>query len=110
MAMSKKDLFETKEVELSLISKALGHPARIRIIKLLLNKNHQTCQEIVDSLPLAQSTVSQHLSELRHSNLVTAKTEGTKVIYSIDKSYLQQSQKLFSDLFYTNVFTQQKLF
>ncbi len=103
MAMSKKSLFENNEVDLSVICKALGHPARIRIIKLLLAKNDQTCQQIVDKLPLSQSTVSQHLSELRTANLLSAKNYKTSVIYSVDKDYLAKAQKMFSELFYAHI-------
>lgn len=103
MAMSKKSLFEQSEVDLSVICKALGHPARIRIIKILLAKNDQTCQQIVDKLPLSQSTVSQHLSELRVANLVTGKNFKTSVIYSVDKINLAKAQKMFGDLFYAHI-------
>jgi len=103
MAMSKKSLFEQSEVDLSVVCKALGHPARIRIIKILLAKNDQTCQQIVDKLPLSQSTVSQHLSELRAANLVNGKNYKTSVIYSVDKTYLAKAQKMFSELFYAHI-------
>ncbi len=103
MAMSKKSLFEPSEVDLSIVCKALGHPARIRIIKILLAKNDQTCQQIVDKLPLSQSTVSQHLSELRSANLVNGKNYKTSVIYSVDKVYLARAQKMFSELFYSHI-------
>ncbi|MBC7425673.1 MAG: helix-turn-helix transcriptional regulator [Bacteroidia bacterium] len=104
MAMSKKSLFEQREVDLSVICKALGHPARVRIIQMLLDKNGQTCQEIVDKLPLSQSTVSQHLGELRQSGLVNGKNVKTSVIYSVDKDQLAKSQKMFSDLFYSHIY------
>lgn len=103
MAMSKKSLFEQEEVDLSTVCKALGHPARVRIIKLLLVQNNQTCQDIVNKLPLSQSTVSQHLSELRIANLISAKNYKTSVIYAVDKDYLAKAQKMFGDLFYSHI-------
>lgn len=103
MAMSKKSLFEPSEVDLSVICKALGHPARIKILKILLGKNDQTCQQIVDKLPLSQSTVSQHLSELRNAQLIKGVNHKTSVIYSVDKDYLARSQKMFSELFYAHI-------
>lgn len=99
MAMSKKDLFDKQEVELSVICKALGHPARIKIIKILLSKNDQTCNDIVEKIPLSQSTVSQHLGELRNANIIIGKNVKTSVIYSVDKIYLSKAQKMLSELF-----------
>jgi ArsR family transcriptional regulator len=103
MAMSKKSLFEPFEVDLSVVCKALGHPARIKILKILLAKNDQTCQEIVDKLPLSQSTVSQHLSELRNAQLIKGINHKTSVIYSVDKEYLAKSQKMLGELFYAHI-------
>jgi len=104
MAMSKKSLFDEAEIDLSIVCKAMGHPARIKIIKILLAKNDQTCQEIVDKLPLSQSTVSQHLSELRNAQLIKGNNHKTSVIYSVDKDYLAKSQKMLSELFYAHIF------
>ena len=104
MKLSKKSLFDEAEIDLSIVCKAMGHPARIKIIKILLAKNDQTCQEIVDKLPLSQSTVSQHLSELRNAQLIKGKNHKTSVIYSVDKDYLAKSQKMLSDLFYAHIF------
>ncbi len=103
MAVSKKFLFDKNDLEVSSICKALGHPARVKIIKLLLVKKDQTCQEIVNSLPLSQSTVSQHLSELRNANLVQGKNIKTSVIYNVDKNQLAKAQKLLSELFYSHI-------
>lgn len=103
MAMSKKSLFDSNEVELSVLCKALGHPARIKIIKILLAKNDQTCKDIVEMLPLSQSTVSQHLSELRNAQLIIGKNYKTSVIYSVDKNYLAKSQKLLSEFFNAHI-------
>ncbi|MDP2176201.1 MAG: metalloregulator ArsR/SmtB family transcription factor [Bacteroidota bacterium] len=95
--MSKKGLFEQSEVELSKVCKALGHPARIKIIKILLANNNQTCKEIVEKIPLSQSTVSQHLAELRDAELIIGKNFKTSVIYSVDKTYLSKAQRMLSD-------------
>lgn len=112
MAISKKFLFNEKELQVSKICKSLGHPARIAILKHLIKQDHQTCQEIVDKLPLSQSTVSQHLKELRVSGLIKGKNVKTSVVYSVDKDALQQAQRMLADIFFPQVSTgrQAKLF
>ena len=99
MAMSKKALFEPSEIDLSSVCKALGHPARIKIIKVLLAKNDQTCQEIVDKLPLSQSTVSQHLKELKSAGLIKGEIEGTSVCYCIDAAEWEKAKNMLTKLF-----------
>ncbi len=110
MARKKLDAFEQQEQELSNVARALGHPARIKIIKLLMSNNGQSCQTIVDQLPLSQSTVSQHLRELRQSGLVEGQHEGTSVIYSVNREKLNNAQKMFADLFYSKSVLQPTLF
>jgi DNA-binding transcriptional ArsR family regulator len=82
---SKKQLdFDVETKIIGKICKALGHPTRIQIMTLLWKRDHRTCGEIVELIPLAQSTISKHLSELKKANLVNIKNEGKKIIYSID--------------------------
>lgn len=71
------------------ISKALGHPARIKIIKYLKEANQCICGEIVEIMPLAQSTVSQHLKQLKESGLVIGEVEGPTTCYCLDLSVLK---------------------
>ncbi len=111
MAISKKYLFNDKDLQLSKVCKALGHPARIAIVKALLNKNNQTCQDIVDILPLSQSTVSQHLKELRIAGLIKGLNKKTSVIYTVDKDALNNAQRMLSDIFFQKTVSRQaKLF
>jgi ArsR family transcriptional regulator len=84
MAVSKKTEFTNKEQQIAEIAKALSHPARVAILKALAKRGTCICGEIVEVLPLAQSTVSQHLKELKASGLVTGEVEGTKSCYCID--------------------------
>lgn len=84
MAKSKILEFSTSEVEIAEIAKALSHPARIRILKILAQENVCMCGEIVDLLPLAQATVSQHLKELKKIGLIKGEIEGPKTCYCID--------------------------
>jgi len=70
MAQNKKNEFVKSEVELAEFAKALSHPARVAIIKAIAERNSCVCGEIVEVLPLAQSTVSQHLKELLNAGLI----------------------------------------
>ena len=70
MAIHKKEEFTQKEQDLAEFAKALAHPARIAILKVLAQRNECICGEIVEILPLAQSTVSQHLKELKNAGLI----------------------------------------
>ena len=63
-------LYTEKDEQIALIAKALGHPASVAIIRLLLKKQTCICGDIVDELPLSQSTVSQHLKELKEAGLI----------------------------------------
>ena len=74
--------------ELALLAKALGHPARVRILELLLVKEACCCGEIVDELPLAQATVSQHLRVLKEAGLVIGEIEGPRVSYCASRERL----------------------
>jgi len=69
--------------------KALAHPARLAIVRLLAERDECVCGEIVDDLPLAQSTVSQHLNALKEAGLVQGTVEGRKTCYCLDPEALQ---------------------
>ena len=70
--------------ELAKLAKAIGHPARVRILRLLSRKEARVCSQIVDKLPLAQSTVSEHLRILKDAGLVRSSQDGLRVGYCID--------------------------
>jgi ArsR family transcriptional regulator, arsenate/arsenite/antimonite-responsive transcriptional repressor len=99
MAFSKKEEFTKEEIWLSDIAKALSHPARISILKILSEMNVCMCGEIVDLLPLSQSTVSQHLKELKRVGLITGEIEGPKVCYCINNKVIQEAKKKLDKLF-----------
>ncbi len=86
MAISKKTEFTNKDQEIAAVAKALSHPARVAILRALAKRGTCVCGEIVEVLPLAQSTVSQHLKDLKESGLVRGEVEGTKSCYCIDWS------------------------
>lgn len=72
-----------KDVELARLAKALGHPARVAIVRLLLSDGDCVCGAIVDRLPLAQATVSQHLKVLKDAGWITGTIDGPRVCYCI---------------------------
>jgi len=99
MAFSKKDRFTPEEVWLADVAKALSHPARINILKILSARDVCMCGEIVDLLPLSQSTVSQHLRELKRVGLIRGEIEGPKVCYCVDDQTLARAKHALEALF-----------
>ena len=99
MAINKKDAFTQKEQDLAAFAKAMSHPARIAILKVLAQKNDCICGEIVDVLPLAQSTVSQHLKELKTAGLITGETDGPRSCYCINWKAFEKFSSEFNILF-----------
>lgn len=101
MATNKKEAFGQEEQELAALAKALAHPARIAILKELARRQTCICGEIVEVLPLAQSTVSQHLKELQLAGLVQGTVEGVKSCYCINHATLQRFEKMLKSFFTT---------
>ena len=99
MGIAKSEDFSVKDNRVARYAKALSHPARVAIIKLLLKKQACICGDIVDELPLSQSTVSQHLKELKASGLIKGDIEGVKVCYCIDQDEWKIAQQYFVELF-----------
>jgi ArsR family transcriptional regulator len=80
--------------ELAKLAKALGHPARVRILRMLSRKQSSVCSQIVGELPLAQSTVSEHLRILKDAGLIRSNQDGTRVGYCIDNNALRRLKAL----------------
>lgn len=99
MAFHKKEEFGKKEQELAAFAKALSHPARIAILKVLAQKNECICGEIVEVLPLAQSTVSQHLKELKNAGLVEGTVDGPRSCYCINWKAFEKFSNEIASLF-----------
>ena len=76
------------EAELARLAKALGHPARVRILKLLIEKDRCVAGELSDELPIAASTVSQHLKLLKEAGLIKGEVDGPRRCYCVDRSVL----------------------
>ncbi|MBL7796629.1 MAG: winged helix-turn-helix transcriptional regulator [Saprospiraceae bacterium] len=99
MAASKIEVFTDIENELAELAKALGHPARVAILRELARRNVCVCGEIVNVLPLAQSTVSQHLKELKSAGLISGTVEGVKSCYCINHDSVSRLKNLLDELF-----------
>jgi DNA-binding transcriptional ArsR family regulator len=99
MAIHKKEEFTQKEQDLAAFAKALSHPARIAILKVLAQRNECICGEIVEELPLAQSTVSQHLKELKNAGLIEGNFDGPRSCYCINWKAFEKFNADFNSLF-----------
>jgi predicted transcriptional regulator len=86
MGVAKTDAFNTRHNELAAFAKALSHPARVAIIEYLIKADQCICGDLVEELPLAQATVSQHLVELKKAGLIRGTVTGTSVCYCLDKT------------------------
>lgn len=99
MGLTKTEEFTVKDNKIAKYAKALAHPARIAILQLLIKKQACICGDIVDELPLSQSTVSQHLKELKEAGLIKGDIEGAKVCYCIDEKEWESAKNYISALF-----------
>jgi len=99
MGLTKAEEFTKAQNELALLAKALGHPARIAILQFLIKRNSCVCGDIVDELPLSQSTVSQHLKELKKAGLVKGDIDGPSVCYCIDAKAWLKAKNVLGGLF-----------
>ena len=98
MGATKTENFTYKQNEIAKLTKALGHPARITIMEYLLKVDACICGDIVNELPLAQPTVSQHLKELKNAALIKGDIEGNTICYCIDEKTLKKLQAYFGDI------------
>ena len=98
MATHKREQFTAVEQALASIAKALGHPARVAILRLLAQRQACVCGELVLELPIAQSTVSQHLKELKMAGLIRGDVDGPRVCYCLDLDGWARARQLLGDL------------
>ncbi len=99
MGTTKTELFSKTDNRLAAIAKAIGHPARVAILRQLAKIDGCVCGDLVEVLPLSQSTVSQHLKELKKAGLIQGEVEGKKICYCIDKKMWKEAQVLLGDFF-----------
>ncbi len=99
MALAKKEKFTQEEIWLADVAKALSHPARISILKILNDMNSCMVTNLVDQLPLAQATVSQHLKELKRVGLIEGEIDGPRICYCVNSQMLVKAKKSLDKLF-----------
>ena len=99
MGITKSEEFTVKDNKISKYAKALAHPARVAILQLLIKKQACVCGDIVDELPLSQSTVSQHLKELKEAGLIKGDIDGAKICYCIDEKEWEIAKEYLNSLF-----------
>ena len=98
MGLAKLEEFTVRDNRIARYAKALAHPARVAILRLLIKKNACVCGDIVDELPLSQSTVSEHLKELKEAGLIQGDIDGKRVCYCIDPKEWAMAQKTFIEM------------
>ena len=97
MALVWKSKPAVDEVEAARIFHALAHPVRLRIVRLLLQGDAGACRDIVDRLPLAQSTVSQHLKVLRNAGIVSDRSQGSRRHYVFQDGAMEKIRRYLKD-------------
>ena len=98
MGITKTIGFSVETNEIAEILKALGHPARLEIVKFLMTSSTCICGDIVEVLPLAQSTVSKHLSELKRVGVIKGTVTGNNICYCLDEAGFEKIKGFFQDV------------
>lgn len=98
MGASKTEHFTARQNSIAAMAKALGHPARVAIMEYLMKVDACICGDIVNELPLAQPTVSQHLKELKNAGLIKGEVEGNAICYCIDEKAIEKLLSYFGHI------------
>jgi ArsR family transcriptional regulator len=98
MGITKSNLFSKTDNRLAMSAKALGHPARIAIIKHLLKVNACICNDLVENIPLSQPTLSQHLKELKAAGIIQGNVEGSSVCYCLNEKAIGPLKNLLEKI------------
>ena len=98
MARNHSHLFEAQDVDLARICKALAHPARVAILRILAERENCVCGDLVMDLPLSQATVSQHLKELKEAGLVQGNVDGPRVCYCINADGWEKAKAMLNEI------------
>ena len=99
MGVTKTEVFTVEQNRIAELAKAFAHPARVAILQLLIQKKACVCGDLVDELPLAQATVSQHLKELKRIGIIKGDIDPPRVCYCINEEVWEESQTVFGGLF-----------
>lgn len=97
MALPRINEFPNRDLKIADFAKALSHPARVAILKVLAERRECICGDLVMDLPLAQSTVSQHLKALKEIGLIKGTFDGPRSRYCIDWKVFERYQRLLTD-------------
>jgi len=98
MGATNIDHYSEIQNDIAKIAKALGHPARVAIVDYLTKMNECICGDIVNELPLAQPTVSQHLKELKNAGIIKGEIEGNSICYCVDEQVITKIENYLSDI------------
>jgi DNA-binding transcriptional ArsR family regulator len=96
MGATKTDPYTEKQNSVAALLKAFGHPARVSIMEHLMKVNTCICRDIVNELPLAQPTVSQHLKELKQAGLIKGSIEGNSICYCVNEKAIDKLRTYFT--------------
>lgn len=98
MGLTKAEVFTEQQNRIADLAKAFAHPARVAILQLLIAKKACVCGDLVDELPLAQPTVSQHLKELKRIGLIKGEIDPPRVCYCINETVWEEARQTFGTL------------
>jgi DNA-binding transcriptional ArsR family regulator len=101
MGTSKEELFTKKQIRKAKLAKAFAHPARIAILEYMVYHQQCICGDLVNEIPLAQSTLSQHLKELKEAGLIKGEIDGVKICYCINEKIWNEAMISFNEMFYS---------
>ena len=98
MGITKTEVFNDHQNRIAKYAKAFAHPARVAIIEYLVKTRACICGELVDELPLAQSTISQHLKELKNIGIIKGEIEGPRINYCINEKAWEEVKNLLKNM------------
>ena len=99
MGLTKTEVFTEQDNRIAELAKALAHPARVAILRLLAEKKACICGDLVDELPLSQATVSQHLKELKRIGIIKGEINPPRVCYCINEAVWEEAEQAFAGVF-----------
>ena len=97
MGITKTEKFTVHQNKIAQLTKAIGHPARVAILNAIIQRNSCICRELVDELPLSQSTISQHLAELKKAGLIKGTISGPSTCYCINDEVWADARLLLKE-------------
>ena len=105
MGLTKTEIFTEHQNRIADLAKAFAHPARVAILQLLAERKACVCGDLVDELPLAQATVSQHLKELKRIGIIKGDIDPPRVCYCINETVWEEARNVFGQVLDTFVAT-----